>query len=126
MTKLFVVGFPKEMSEIDLDQLFTMHALVRKITVIRDMQTGKSKGYAFVDMMDAPGATRCIEALNGMTFGTRVMSVRTADQKAPEKQQATNRPANFSRNQSSLISSRDPVITLLRNDHEDQKLIKGR
>lgn len=101
MTKLFVVGFPKEISEIDLDQIFTMHALVRKITVIRDMQTGESKGYAFVDMMDAPGAARCIEALDGMAFGTRIMSVRMAEQKASEKQQATSRPANFSRNQSS-------------------------
>jgi RNA recognition motif-containing protein len=100
MTKLFVVGFPKKMSEIDLDQLFTMHALVRTITIIRDMQSGESKGYAFVDMMDAPGAARCIEALDGMVFGKRVMSVRMAEQKTPEKQQTADRPPSFSRNQS--------------------------
>lgn len=90
MTKLFAVGFPKAMSEIELDQLFTMHALVRKITIVRDMQTGESKGYAFVDMMDEPGADRCIDALNGMTFGSRVMSVRFADQKPSRNQQNTN------------------------------------
>lgn len=103
MTKLFVVGFPKAMSEIELDQLFTMHALVRKITIIRDAQTGESKGYAFVDMMDEPGAGRCIGALNGMTFGNRVMSVKFADQKPSMDQQNTNqinRPTknHFSKN----------------------------
>jgi RNA recognition motif-containing protein len=93
MTKLFVVGFPREMAEIELDQLFTSHALVRTITIIRDMQTGESKGYAFVDMMDEPGTARVIDALDGMTFGNRVMSVRVADQK-PQAQQP--RPNSFS------------------------------
>jgi RNA recognition motif-containing protein len=86
MTKLFVVGFPRETSEIELDQLFTNHALVRDITIIRDMQTGESKGYAFVDMMDEPGAERAIKALDGMTFGKRVMSVRLAEQKKQHDQ----------------------------------------
>jgi RNA recognition motif-containing protein len=84
MTKLFVVGFPRETSEIGLDELFTTHAMVRSITIIRDMQTGESKGYAFVDMMDAAGAERAIRALDGMAFGSRVMSVRFAEQKVRE------------------------------------------
>ena len=91
MTKLFVVGFPRETSEIELDQLFTNHALVRDITIIRDMQTGESKGYAFVDMMDEAGAERAIKALDGMTFGKRVMSVRIAEQKSQQNGPTGNR-----------------------------------
>jgi RNA recognition motif-containing protein len=97
MTKLFVVGFPREMNEIDLDQLFTLHALVSKITIIRDQQTGVSKAYAFVEMMDAQGADRAIKALNGMTFGQRVMSVRHAEKKTQDEQHTHDRSYPSSR-----------------------------
>jgi RNA recognition motif-containing protein len=82
MVKLFVVGFPRGMSEIELDQLFTKEAIIKRVTIIRDMQTGISEGYAFVEMMDQAGADRAVRALHGITMGDRTMSVRLAEDKA--------------------------------------------
>jgi RNA recognition motif-containing protein len=82
MIKLFVVGFPKEMGEIELNELFSNHGLVSTITVVRDMQTGVSKGYAFVNMMDQPGADRAIQALNGFNLNGRMLNVRIAENKS--------------------------------------------
>jgi hypothetical protein len=55
------------------------------------MQTGESKGYAFIDMMDEPGGARVIAVLDGMTFGKLVMSVRIAEQKSLNESQIRNR-----------------------------------
>ena len=90
MIKLFVVGFPREMSEIELDELLTAHGMVKKITIIRDLQTQISKGYAFVDMMDRPGADRAISALNGFSMGMRTISVRLVENRSQEQDAKSN------------------------------------
>lgn len=81
MIKLFVVGFPRDMREIELLELFTLQGQVDQVTIITDKDSGESKGYAFVQMTDQHGADRAIAALNGLNIGEREISVRIAEDK---------------------------------------------
>jgi RNA recognition motif-containing protein len=81
MVKLFIVGFPREADELQLVEMFSAHGLVNTVTIIRDQVSGTSKGYAFVEMLDAPSADRAIEALNGSAITGRTLSVRIAENK---------------------------------------------
>jgi len=85
MTKLFIVGIPRTMNEIELDLLFTREGMVKKLTIVRDKDTGISRGYGFVHMMDKYGAERAIESLNGYRIGDRIVSVRLARNRTPER-----------------------------------------
>jgi RNA recognition motif-containing protein len=88
MIKLFVVGFPREMDEMQLAQLFGPYGDILFLTIARDKISGKSKGFGFIQM-DDPGAHLAIEALQGYTFADRQMEVRIAE----EKPEAAKRPA---------------------------------
>jgi RNA recognition motif-containing protein len=90
MTKLFVVGIPRDMDQTELIELFTLHGVVDMVTIITDKDTGQSQGYGFIHMNDEAGAKRAITALNGATIDDRTITVRIADDKrepqpAPEK-----------------------------------------
>ncbi|NCD72461.1 RNA recognition motif domain-containing protein [Mucilaginibacter agri] len=81
MAKLFIVGFPKDMKEIELVELFSVYGAVNTATIITDIETGASKGYGFITMTDDAGANRAIEALDGGSIDDRIISVRFADDK---------------------------------------------
>jgi RNA recognition motif-containing protein len=81
MIKLFVVGFPREMDEMELAQLFAPFGDIKLLTIARDKIGGKSKGLGFIQMVDRDGAQQAIEALNGYVFGDRQMEVRVAEEK---------------------------------------------
>jgi RNA recognition motif-containing protein len=75
MVKLFIVGFSREMEEIELVELFTRQGVVQSAIIITDKETGKSQGYGFVTMDDKAGAERAIAALDGATLDCRQISV---------------------------------------------------
>ena len=81
MTKLFVVGFPREMGEMQLAALFGPHGDIQLLTIVRDQLTGMSKGFGFIQM-DDQGALDAIAALNGMKIEERLLEVRVAEEKA--------------------------------------------
>ncbi|MDP9079892.1 MAG: RNA-binding protein [Bacteroidota bacterium] len=89
MAKLFVVGFPKDKTEVELLEMFSVHGTVNTITIVTDQHTGASKGYGFVTMTDQAGADRAIAALDGAEFGDRQMSVRIAETKNVVNQPVT-------------------------------------
>lgn len=84
MHKIFVVGFSRELDEMQLTEMFSYHGLVKTVTIIRDQQTGISKGYGFVDMLDQAGAERAINAIDGCVIENRTLSARYANRK-PEQ-----------------------------------------
>jgi RNA recognition motif-containing protein len=65
MVKLFVGGFPLEMTELELVQLIAPHGDVSTIKIVRDKKTRVCKGYAFLEMTDRKGAEQVIEMLDG-------------------------------------------------------------
>ena len=77
-TKLFV-GFPRNMNEITLLEMFSVHGQVAALNIVKDKENGFSLGYGFVQMTDEAGALRAIAALNGLVIGDRTISVRNAD-----------------------------------------------
>ena len=81
MIKLFAVGFPRDMGEIELLETFTIYGVVKSVKIITEQETGVSLGYGFISMEDETGAKRAITALNGATLDERVLSVRIADDK---------------------------------------------
>ncbi|MDB5116227.1 MAG: hypothetical protein JWQ79_1719 [Mucilaginibacter sp.] len=92
MAKLFIVGFPKNMQEIELVELFSAHGAVNTVTIVTDKDTGESKGYGFITMTDDAGAERAIQAMDGATIDDRTISVRLAEEKQPAKPAVSPRP----------------------------------
>jgi RNA recognition motif-containing protein len=81
MIKLFIVGFPRDMEEVELVELFSAYGTVSSVRIITDKDSGISKGYGFLEMTDEAGANRAIEAMNGATIDEREISVRIAEEK---------------------------------------------
>jgi len=86
MIKLFIVGFPRDMEEIELVELFSAYGTVSTVRIITDKDSGISKGYGFLEMSDEAGAQRAIDAMNGATIDEREISVRIAEQKHQPQQ----------------------------------------
>lgn len=87
MIKLFVGGFPLDITELELVKLFGPHADINTIKIVRDKKTRVCKGYAFVEIIDKDAVDRAIEALDGTAMGDKVLSVKITEEKpvAPKK-----------------------------------------
>ncbi|MBI2817415.1 MAG: RNA-binding protein [Acidobacteria bacterium] len=81
MKNLFVGNLPFSASETDLRALFERFGAVDRVSVITDRETGKSRGFGFVEMTDEDAATKAIAGLNGTEIGGRVLSVSEAKPK---------------------------------------------
>jgi RNA recognition motif-containing protein len=84
MVKLFVGGFPLDISEMELAQLFALHGDVETVKIVRDKKTGTCKGYAFLEMNDQESADRAIDALDYATVRDRMLTVKLVEQPATE------------------------------------------
>lgn len=74
---IFVAGLSYQISEADLNELFEEYGEVSSAKIITDRDTGRSKGYGFVEMADADGE-RAIEELDGAEYDGRTLSVSVA------------------------------------------------
>jgi RNA recognition motif-containing protein len=74
--KLYVGNLPYSFSDNDLQQLFSAHGDVQSAQVIKDRDTGRSKGFGFVEMAD--GAEAAIDALNEQDLNGRKLTVNEA------------------------------------------------
>ena len=77
MTKLYVGNLPWSASEDDLRELFSPIAEVNSVTVITDRETGRSRGFAFVEL-DKADADKAISQLNGQELGGRQLRINEA------------------------------------------------
>jgi RNA recognition motif-containing protein len=76
MVKLFVSGYPLEMDELELVQLLSPFGEVSTVKIVRDKATCKSKGYAFVEVVNREAADDVIGSLNDTGIGDRQLTVR--------------------------------------------------
>lgn len=75
MLKLFISGFPLDMTELELVQLVAPYGTVETIKIVRDKKTGKCKGYAFLEMAAEADAQNAAYELNGTHFKKRLITV---------------------------------------------------
>lgn len=80
--KLYVGNLPFSASEDEIRELFAVHGNVESVALINDRETGRPRGFGFVEMDDA-GAMAAIEALDQTQFGGRTLKVNEAQERAP-------------------------------------------
>ena len=80
--KLYVGNLPYETGEADLQALFARAGTVDSVSVMRDMATGRARGFAFVEMSTDAEAQRAITELNNHQLGGRGLTVNEARPKA--------------------------------------------
>jgi len=78
--KLYVGNLPYSAAEQDLQELFEKVGPVESVTVMRDMATGRARGFGFVEMANAD-AQKAMQSLNGRDFGGRPLKVNEAQDK---------------------------------------------
>lgn len=78
MTKIYVGGLPYQTDDEQLTQIFSSYGEIASARVIMDRDTGRSKGFGFVEMNDDAAAKKAITELNEADLGGRTITVNEA------------------------------------------------
>ena len=78
MKKLFVGNIPHSTTEAELRSLFEPHGAIEQVSIVTERDTGRSRGFAFVEMSDSAEAEKAIAALNGTQLGGRTLNINEA------------------------------------------------
>jgi RNA recognition motif-containing protein len=81
--KIYVGNLPWSTTSADLEAMFAPHGAVRSAEVISDRETGRSRGFGFVEMETNEGAQAAIAALNGHEVNGRPLTVNEARERTP-------------------------------------------
>lgn len=79
--KIYVGNLPFTATESELRSLFEPHGDIASVSLITDRETGRPRGFAFVEMEEASGAANAIRALDGSDMGGRNLKVNEAQDK---------------------------------------------
>ena len=82
MKNLYVGNLPHSTTEAELRNLFEAHGAVEKITLVTERDTGRSRGFGFVEMTNASEADKAIAALNNTDLGGRMLTINEAKPKS--------------------------------------------
>ncbi|WP_343633616.1 RNA-binding protein [Fluviicola sp.] len=82
MTSIFVAKLDFNATEEQLKSLFEEYGRVNRVTIAKDRETGKPRGFAFVEMADESEADQAIEALDNYAINGRNIAVKKADDRA--------------------------------------------
>ena len=80
MTKIYVGNLPFSATEDDIRKLFTEFGTVESVSLPTDRETGRPRGFGFVEM-SASDASRAIQGLNGKSLGGRPLRVNEAQER---------------------------------------------
>ena len=90
-TKLYVGNLSYQTTEDELNSLFTQVGTVNEVALIKDRDTGSSKGFAFVTMGSEEEANKAIEQFTGKSMGDRELTVSIA---RPREERPRNNGGN--------------------------------
>jgi RNA recognition motif-containing protein len=79
--KLYVGNLAFSSTEADLRELFEQHGALQSVNVITDRETGRSRGFAFVEFEEASSAEKAQQALDGQDLGGRTLRVNEAHER---------------------------------------------
>src|SRR3974390_1410382 len=80
MTRIYVGNLPFSATDAELRELFAQHGTVESVSIITDRDTGRPRGFGFVEMSRAD-ASRAIQNLNGKELGGRPLRVNEAQER---------------------------------------------
>lgn len=100
--KIFVAGLPYDLDDAELEEIFEKFGSITSAKVVMDKETGKSKGFAFVEMPVTAEAQDAIDSLNDINLGKKPLVVKAAeDRTGPSTgggfRPKTSAPGNFNR-----------------------------
>lgn len=97
---IFIAGLSFKVNDADLATLFEEYGELTSAKVITDRQTGRSKGYGFVEMEDNEAAGKAIAELNGAEYDGRTISVSEARprEERPKRAPRSNNGGGYNRN----------------------------
>lgn len=79
--RIYVGNLPFSSTEEEIREAFSAHGTVTGVDVITDRETGRPRGFAFVEMEEASAADAAIAALDGNDFGGRNLRVNEAQER---------------------------------------------
>lgn len=79
--RIYIGNLPYTTTDVELRELFQQHGEVMSADVLQDRETGRSRGFGFVEMADAD-AQKAIAELNGKDFGGRALRVNEARERS--------------------------------------------
>lgn len=91
--KIFVAGLPYDLDDAELTEIFEKFGTITSAKVAIDKETGKSKGFAFVDMPNREEAKDAIESLNDMSLGKKPLVVKEAEERSSAGAGGFKRPS---------------------------------
>ena len=77
--KIFVAGLPYDLDDAELEEIFEKFGTITSAKVVMDRDTGKSKGFGFVEMPNETEAKEAIEGLNDISLGKKPLVVKAAE-----------------------------------------------
>lgn len=83
MKNIYVGNISFQTSEQDLSEAFSQYGQVERVQIVKDRDSGQSRGFAFVEMTDDEQADKAMSALNGANLGGRNLTVNEARPKEP-------------------------------------------
>ena len=75
---IYIAGLSYNTTDVDLNKLFSEYGNVSSAKVILDRETGRSRGFGFVEIVNDGDGQKAIDALNGAEFEKKVISVSVA------------------------------------------------
>ena len=82
-SKLYVGNLPFRLEESKLEEIFTQYGTVKSVRIITDRDTGRSKGFGFIEMGSSQEAQEAIDNLDGNEVEGRNIRVNRAQEKGP-------------------------------------------
>ncbi|HVW86130.1 MAG TPA: RNA-binding protein [Bryobacteraceae bacterium] len=83
MKNIYVGNISFQTTEQDLDAAFSAYGQVERVQIVKDRDTGQSRGFAFVEMPNNSDADKAMAALNGADLGGRTLTVNEARPREP-------------------------------------------
>lgn len=90
-TKLYVGNLPYSATEAELENLFSQAGDVVEVSIITDRETGRARGFGFVEMANDQAARSAIEQFDGTQMGGRTLKVNEAKPRQPREREYRGR-----------------------------------
>ena len=109
MTSIFVAKLDFGVTKEQLSELFEAYGKVNRVNIPTDKDTGKPRGFAFVEMFDADEADKAISALDGYEINRRRLAVKIAENRGDQKRSGSKSfHSNQRKESNSSTNSREP------------------